>query len=65
MDIEERLISLETKISYLESDLQELNQIIIAQDKTIGKLTVEAEEMKRIIKGAGEEEVPQDRPPHY
>ena len=48
MENEERLIQLETKISYLENDLQELNGIVIEQAKLIAKLSADAEEFRRL-----------------
>ena len=64
MELEERLVNLEMKISYLESDLQELNGIVIEQAKLIAKLSADAEEFRRM--GAlGDIAAAQEKPPHY
>ena len=47
MEPEERLITIETKLAYLENYINELNQVIIEQDETIKKLTLEAEKIKK------------------
>lgn len=65
MDLNEKMIQLEIKISYLENDLQELNHIVIDQDRLISKLTAETAELRGMITGGKEEEVPQEKPPHY
>lgn len=64
MENEERLIQLETKISYLESDLQELNAIVIEQGKLIAKLAADAEEFRR-QSALGEIVTANEKPPHY
>ena len=64
MENEDRLIQLETKISYLESDLQELNAIVIEQAKLIAKLAADAEEFRR-QSAAGEIVTAHEKPPHY
>ena len=64
MENEERLIQLETKISYLENDLQELNAIVIEQAKLIAKLAADAEEFRR-QSAAGEIVAAHEKPPHY
>lgn len=64
MELEERLIQIETKITYLENDLHELNQIVIEQDRLIRRLTSDADELRKQLHAAGEA-VPQEKPPHY
>ena len=64
MENDERLIQLETKISYLENDLQELNAIVIAQAKLITKLAADAEEFRR-QSANGEIVTAHEKPPHY
>ena len=66
--MEERLIHLETKISYQESLIADLNDTVVAQQKEIGSL----KKMQQLLKArldelqeqAGES-MPHARPPHY
>ncbi len=67
MELDERVISLETKIAYLENYVSELNQVVLDQDRLIRKIISEIEVMK---KKAEEEEkkekLPEnEKPPHY
>ena len=64
MELEERLVSLEMKISYLENDLQELNGIVMEQAKLIAKLSADAEEFRR-LSASGEFVMTHEKPPHY
>lgn len=69
MDLENRIIELETKISYQEHLLQELNEVITLQQRQIDKLE---KSMRRVLdhlkstQSSGiarpEDDVP---PPHY
>jgi len=66
--MENRLIELETKISYQEHLLQELNDVIASQQQQIDRLEKEMKRMREHLKGSDsqlarpEEEAP---PPHY
>lgn len=69
MDMNQRMIELETKISYQEHLLQELNDVIVLQQKEITSLQVMQERMLKQMKALSpsqlarpEEESP---PPHY
>ncbi|HOP63369.1 MAG TPA: SlyX family protein [Spirochaetota bacterium] len=65
MTEEERFVYLETKIAYLENFINELNEVIIEQDKTIKKISAEYDELKKQI-AAGKEALPEgEKPPHY
>lgn len=65
MEHEERLVELETKIAFLENYINEINTVVIEQDKLIKKLTSETEEIKRRL-DAGKEPLPAgEKPPHY
>jgi len=69
MDLENRIIELETKISYQDHLLQELNEVITSQQRQIDRLE---KSMRRVLdhlkasQSSGiarpEEDVP---PPHY
>lgn len=66
MEPEERLITIETKIAYLENFVNELSLVIIEQEETIKKLISETEVMKKKISEADAEKLPEnEKPPHY
>ncbi len=67
--MENRIIELETKISYQEHLIQELNDVVTHQQKQIDALELEIKRIRDHLKGTSssqiarpEEEVP---PPHY
>jgi len=69
MDLEDRMIGLETKISYQDHLVQELNEVITSQQKQIDALEVNLQRIRDYLKQGQEtqlarpdEEVP---PPHY
>jgi len=69
MDVEHRIIELETKVSYQEHLLQELNEVITAQQAQVDGLEKELKRMRDYMRGhqgsglaRPDEEVP---PPHY
>lgn len=65
MNSEERLVELESKIAYLENYINELNKVVIEQDKMIKKLSSEYEDLKKQI-AVGKEALPEgEKPPHY
>ncbi|MEM7401087.1 MAG: SlyX family protein [Pseudomonadota bacterium] len=67
--IEERIIELETKISYQEDLIQELNQHVITQQKQIDELTelnnLLKEQFKEIISIIPSASSGHEVPPHY
>jgi SlyX protein len=67
--MEKRIIELETKLSYQDHMIQELNDVVTGQQKQIDALEVELRRIREHLKGSSEsqlarpdEEVP---PPHY
>ena len=67
--MEERLIELETKISYQDHLIGELNDVVIRQQAQLNKLEKEIRQMREHLNGATssglarpDEETP---PPHY
>lgn len=69
MDIEDRLIELETKVSYQDHIIQELNDVVTNQQKQIDALQLQMEQTLAHLKASSssqiarpDEEVP---PPHY
>jgi uncharacterized coiled-coil protein SlyX len=65
MEIEERIVSLEIKIAYLENSIGELNQAILAQEKTIKRLISENETIKKQIEDKKDSLPENEKPPHY
>lgn len=65
MEIDEKVISLETKIAYLENYVSELNQVVIDQDKMIKTITAEIEIMKKQAEEKKEKLPENEKPPHY
>ena len=49
MKTEDRIITLETKIAYLENYVDELNRAILDQEKTIKRLISETETIRKQI----------------
>lgn len=66
--IEEKLVNLEVKISYLEDFMNQIQQVVVLQEKTIEKLKKEnkifAEKIFEISESL-EGEIPNRKPPHY
>jgi len=65
MELEEKMISLETKIAYLENFVADLNQVIIDQEKCIRQLMLETEIIKKEIDEKKEKLPEMEKPPHY
>ena len=65
---EDELERLEIRLSYLEKQNAELNEVVIDQGKTITHLLVQVEEMKKKVKDLMDvtaDERANRRPPHY
>jgi SlyX protein len=69
MDIENRIIELETKVSYQDHTIQELNEVVIQQQQQIDQLEKNVNQLSGHLKSLNpsdlarpEEEAP---PPHY
>ena len=65
---EDELDRLEIRISYLEKQNEELNEVVIEQGKTITHLMVQMEEMKKKVKDLMDvtaDERANRKPPHY
>ena len=65
MNQEERIIELETKLAFLENYINELNVVVIEQEKSIKKLAAQTEELKKQINSAKESLPDGEKPPHY
>lgn len=66
--MQEELDALEIKVSYLELKCDELDDVIISQDRAISKMKAQIEALEKKVIDI-EEEAGQDRPnrkpPHY
>ena len=65
---EDELERLEIRLSYLEKQNAELNEVVIDQGKTITHLLVQMEEMKKKVNDLMDvtaDERANRRPPHY
>lgn len=69
--MEDDIIRLDTRIIYLEDSIQQMNMIMLEQDKKIAKMTAVVNELREKVseleekkgeRGVTEENV---RPPHY
>lgn len=65
--MEERFCILETKVSYHDKDLSELNQIVFRQQQLIERLQAQLKVVTEQLKGMGIEVDPSrhQKPPHY
>jgi len=67
-DLENRIISLEMKISYLEDFMNQIQEVAVEQTKTITKLEAENKAMASKLRDMSElleGDIPNRRPPHY
>ncbi len=63
-------IALETKVMFLEDTVDALNEVVVAQGKSLELLSKRFEDMKTRIAAAADQEAERrtledDRPPHY
>lgn len=67
--IEERLVNIETKISFQEDLVEELNKVVYQQQQKLNQLEAICTSLARRIQSlaeAGDESKPvNERPPHY
>lgn len=63
----ERVEKVEVKLSYLEETVEQLNEIVVAQQKEMAELHAHVDALKKIaelMRDEGEE-IANRRPPHY
>lgn len=65
MDQEDRITALERKVAYLENYINELNEVIIDQEKRIKRVALEADEIRKQIAVSKEALPENEKPPHY
>jgi SlyX protein len=67
--IEDRLIDIETKISFQEDQIEELNKTVYQQQQKLDRLQAICESLARHIQSLAEEgnesKPSNERPPHY
>jgi len=66
--MQDRLTDVEIKIAHLENSVDELSDVLTAQQESIRLLEAMLEQLRQVIQEQGEAETgnPQDeRPPHY
>jgi SlyX protein len=67
--MEKRIIELETKLTYFERTVQELNDVVYHQQKQIDALEKSCKELAKALRGfsgGSENDTPADeKPPHY
>ena len=65
----EEIENLEIKVSYLEASLDELNSVVVNQQKEIDALNLSVEKLtqklQNLIEETGTPDRPSRRPPHY
>lgn len=67
-ETEERIIRLETKLSYLEDFLNQLQQVSVENSETIERLRQENKLMSQKIRDMADQlegDIPNRKPPHY
>lgn len=66
---DERIINLEIKFAHQDDFLEQLNQVVTKQQKTIERLEKEILDLKRNVNGGGgvdaNRTAADDKPPHY
>jgi uncharacterized coiled-coil protein SlyX len=64
-DFDKRLIDLELRYMRAEKMLQDLSDVLVAQQKTIDRLTAEMAILRERLPEEAGESIPNERPPHY
>jgi len=66
---EERIINLEIRFAHQDEFLNQLNQIVVEQQKTIERLQKDIYDLKRNVNAengvSGTRSLADDKPPHY
>jgi SlyX protein len=63
--MEQRLVDLEVRYTHLERLVEELNQVVFAQQQTIDRLVRQLTELAQRMEAAGPPPPAADKPPHY
>ena len=65
MNTEQRLIKIETDLAYMQDTVNQLNEIVSAQQAVITKLEKQNEALNKRIEEMDTEARPNQKPPHY
>ena len=65
MDTDQRLIRIETDLAYMQDTVNQLNEIVSAQQAAITKLEKQNEALNKRIEEMDTEARPNQKPPHY
>jgi len=66
MNNNDQIIVLESKIAYLENDIDELNLVLISQGKQIDKLMNLLEDLQsKLDQKKDMDDIKDEKPPHY
>ncbi len=61
-----RLLTLEEKVAYQDKTIADLNEVVIALNRTMSDLATRLERMERLVGGElSRREMPNEKPPHY
>ncbi len=66
--MEDRLMTLETKVSYLEDFVSKVQEVVLEQGQLLERLNTENRLMREKIKEMSDQiegDIPNIRPPHY
>lgn len=62
------LVALEEKISFQQRQLDDLNSVVIEQQRELGSLKRELKSLTEVVRGFVErtgDDLPHEKPPHY
>jgi len=63
---EQRLLHLETKVSYQDKLIAELNDVVVGLNRALSEVTRRLESVERVIRNELERrDMPNEKPPHY
>ena len=67
IEIEKRIVALETKLAYLEDFVNQLQGVSVDHTKSIDGITAQCKEMSEKLRELADaaEEIPNRMPPHY
>jgi uncharacterized coiled-coil protein SlyX len=63
---EERLLRIETKVSYQDKLIAELNDVVVDLNRALSEVSRRLESVERVIRNELERrDMPNEKPPHY
>lgn len=66
MELEQRLIELEVKISYQDKIIEDLSDVLYKQQQQIMSLEKSLDLLKKLVESVGDNEIRgHEKPPHY